>query len=70
MEENPEEMKSVAEHQEVPKEEAAIEMIGALKDRSVDRRLAVRRCGQLIGLAVPARRKVRSHKGPTVEKRR
>jgi hypothetical protein len=32
MEPNPQEMKSVAEHQEVPKEEAAMEMIGALKE--------------------------------------
>jgi hypothetical protein len=32
MEPNPEEMKSAAEHQEVPKEEKAAETIGALKD--------------------------------------
>jgi hypothetical protein len=35
-EENPEEMMSVAEHREVPKEEVSVEMIGALKDRNLD----------------------------------
>jgi hypothetical protein len=58
MEANLGEMKSVAEHQEVPN--------GAVKDR----RLAVRRRGRLTRRAVPARRKGRSHKGPTVEKSR
>jgi hypothetical protein len=38
-----EEMKSVAENQEVPKEEAAVETVGAL-DRNADRHLAVGRC--------------------------
>jgi hypothetical protein len=38
---NPEEMKAVAEHQEVPKEEAAVETIGALGDRYRDRHLDV-----------------------------
>jgi hypothetical protein len=34
-------MKSIAEHQEVPKEEAAVETIGALEDRYGDRHLAI-----------------------------
>jgi hypothetical protein len=42
----PEEMKYVAEHQEVPKEEAAVDTIGAPEDQHGDRRLAVRRLGQ------------------------
>jgi hypothetical protein len=33
---NLEEMKSVADHEEVSKEEVAVEMIGALKDRHLD----------------------------------
>jgi hypothetical protein len=33
MEANPEEMKSVAEHEKVPKEEAAVKSFGALKKR-------------------------------------
>jgi hypothetical protein len=57
MEANPGEMKSVAENQEVCNEEAAVEIIGVTEDRTRDR-------------AVPARRKGRSHRGPTVEKRR
>jgi hypothetical protein len=40
---NPQKMESVVVHEEVPKEEAAVEMIGALEDWSVDRYLAVRR---------------------------
>jgi hypothetical protein len=36
-------MKSVAEQQEVPKEEAAVETIGALEDRCGDRHLALGR---------------------------
>jgi hypothetical protein len=36
----------VAEHREVPNEEAAVEKIGATEDRSRDQRLAVRRHGQ------------------------
>jgi hypothetical protein len=47
MEANPEEIKSVAEHQEVPNEEVAVEMIGALKNRSGNRHLAVRHRGRL-----------------------
>jgi hypothetical protein len=34
-------MEAVGEHQEVPNEEAAVETIGALEDRSGDRRPAV-----------------------------
>jgi hypothetical protein len=37
----------IAEHQEVPKEEAAVEMIGGLKERYGDRHLAVGRRRQL-----------------------
>jgi hypothetical protein len=36
MEANPEEMRSVAEHQKVPDEEAAVEMIEATEDRTKD----------------------------------
>jgi hypothetical protein len=43
VEANPEEMKSLAEHLEVPKEGAAVETIGALEDRQGDRHLAVER---------------------------
>jgi hypothetical protein len=42
VEANPEEMESVAEYQEVPKEEVALETIEALEDRYGDRRLTVR----------------------------
>jgi hypothetical protein len=41
LEANPEEIKSEEEHEEVPKKEAAVEAIGALKDRYRDRRLAI-----------------------------
>jgi hypothetical protein len=41
------ESEAVAEHQEVPNEEAAVENIGALEDRYGDQHLAVRRHGQL-----------------------
>jgi hypothetical protein len=43
MEANPEDIKSVAEQQKVPKEEAAVETIGALKDQYGNRHLAVGR---------------------------
>jgi hypothetical protein len=46
LEPNPEEMKSIAEHQEDTKEEAEVETIGALEDRYGDRRLIVRRHGR------------------------
>jgi hypothetical protein len=42
MEENPEDIKDVAEHQEVPNQEAAVENIGALANRSWDQRPLVR----------------------------
>jgi hypothetical protein len=42
MEANPGELQTVAVHQEVPKQEAAVEMIVDLKDRPGDRHLAVR----------------------------
>jgi hypothetical protein len=81
----------VAEHQEVPKEETAVETIGALEDRYGDRYIAVGSRRQpkkrtqgddgsreklvaarrrMTRRAIPARRKGRSHEGPTVEKRR
>jgi hypothetical protein len=44
---NTEEMKSILEHQEVPKEEAAVETIKALEDRYGNQRLTVRRRGWL-----------------------
>jgi hypothetical protein len=43
----PEEMKSIVEHQEVSKEETAVEYIAALEDRHEDRHLAVGRRRQL-----------------------
>jgi hypothetical protein len=43
MEANPDEMKSVAVHEVVPKEEAAVKCFGALTKRRGDRHLAVRR---------------------------
>jgi hypothetical protein len=43
MEENPEEIKFVAAHQEVPNEEAGVEIIGPLKEWHGDRYLAVGR---------------------------
>jgi hypothetical protein len=43
MEPNAEEMKSMAGNQDVPNEEVAVETGRAPKDRSGDRRLAVRR---------------------------
>jgi hypothetical protein len=42
-----EEMKSIVEHQEVSKEEAAVETFGTLKNRYGDRHLAVGRHKQL-----------------------
>jgi hypothetical protein len=41
----PEEMRSITEHQEVPKEEAAVKTIAALEDRYGGQRLIVRRRG-------------------------
>jgi hypothetical protein len=66
LEANLEEIEAVTEHREVPNEEAAVETVGALKDR----RLGARRRGRFTRRAVPGRRKCRSHKGLTVEKRR
>jgi hypothetical protein len=70
LEANREKLEAIAEHQEVPNKEAAVEMIGALKDQSGDWHLAVRYCGWLALHAVPAQCKGHSHKGLTVEKRR
>jgi hypothetical protein len=42
LEANQEEIVAVAEHQEVLNEEAAVETIGALVDRSEDQQLAAR----------------------------
>jgi hypothetical protein len=47
IEANPGELQSVVVHQEVPKGEATVEMIGALKDRPGDWHLAVGRCQQM-----------------------
>jgi hypothetical protein len=41
LEANPEEIESKADHEEVPKEEAAMETFGALKERYGDRHLAI-----------------------------
>jgi hypothetical protein len=41
MEANPEEIKSVVEHQDGPKEEAEVDTINSLEDRYEDRRLVV-----------------------------
>jgi hypothetical protein len=46
LEANPEEKKSVVVHEEVPKEEAAVETFGALKEKYRDRHIAVRHRGQ------------------------
>jgi hypothetical protein len=68
LEANPEEIESIAKHQEVPNE-PAIEIIGALKDQSGDWHLAIRHCGQLTRCAGTARSKGCCHEGPTVKKR-
>jgi hypothetical protein len=47
LEANPEEIASEAEHEEVPKEEAAVETSGALKERYRDLQLATRCHDQL-----------------------
>jgi hypothetical protein len=65
----PEEKEIVVEQQEVPNEEIAEEMIGALQVQSGDWRLAVRCRGRLIRHAVPARCKGCHRKGPMIEKR-
>jgi hypothetical protein len=69
LEANSEEKEVIAEQQDIPTEEAALDVIGALKDRYGDWHLAMRRHGQLTLHAVPAWHKVHSHKGPMVEKR-
>jgi hypothetical protein len=43
LEANPEKKESVVVHEEVPKEETAVETFGALKERYWDRHIAVRR---------------------------
>ena len=53
----PKEVEALAEIQKVPIGATREETIGATEDRPRDRRLAVRRRGQLIRCAVPARRK-------------
>jgi hypothetical protein len=45
-EEATEEIETESEHQEVPKEEAALDTVGVMKERCRDRHLAVRRSGQ------------------------
>jgi hypothetical protein len=46
LEENSDEIESEAVHEEVPKEEAAMKNFGALKERYMDRYLAVRHSGK------------------------
>jgi hypothetical protein len=57
MEPNPEPMKSTVEHQEVPKQEAAVKTIGALEDQYGDHQLIVRRRGLL-------KKRTQGHGGP------
>jgi hypothetical protein len=57
MEANPEKMRSIVEHQKVPDEKAAMELIKATEDQTRDR-------------AIPAWCKGHSHKGPSIKKRR
>jgi hypothetical protein len=70
METNPEMMQSIGEHQEVPKEEAAVRSSGALKKRHRDRNQAAERrqkpkernrgnCGYRKRLAVAGRKMIR-----------
>jgi hypothetical protein len=66
---NREKLEAVALHQEIPNEEAAVEMIRALKDQSGDWCLAVRCRRQLTHCAAPTLCESCSHKGLTVEKR-
>jgi hypothetical protein len=57
MEANPEEIQVVMERQNVSNEEAAVELVGALKDQSGTSNLAVRHCTQLTHCANSALRK-------------
>jgi hypothetical protein len=41
LESNPGEIEAIVEHQKIPNKEAAVETVGALKDRSRDQELAV-----------------------------
>jgi hypothetical protein len=61
---NPEEIEAIPEHRGVPTEDATVEMVGTVKDWSVNQCLAVRRRGWLTHCAVPAECKGRSHKRP------
>jgi hypothetical protein len=47
LEANPEEKESAAVHEEVPKEEATVKPVGALKERHGDRHLAIGHSGKL-----------------------
>jgi hypothetical protein len=60
----PEEIEVIAENQEVPNEETAVEMVGALRDLSEDLHLAVKCLRWLIRHAVPSPRKGLGYKGP------
>jgi hypothetical protein len=64
MEANPEEIQVVTERQKVTNEKAAVETVGALKDQSGDRSLAIRRRRRFTHHAAPALQKGRGHKGP------
>jgi hypothetical protein len=59
---------TITERQKVPNEEAAVEMIRALEDRSGDWHLAIRHRGQLTHCAVSAWNNGLSHTGPTAKK--
>jgi tRNA/tmRNA/rRNA uracil-C5-methylase (TrmA/RlmC/RlmD family) len=77
LESNPEEIESKAEHKEVPKEEATVETLEALKKRYRDRHLAVRHCYQPNGGSQKKMAAVRGwltrhtiperHKGPSCQ---
>jgi hypothetical protein len=84
MEANPEEIKSIAEDQEVPNEDDAVDRYGnrhldeewrrqpkkRTQDDGGSRQKLTAACRRLTCCAVPAWRKGDSHKGSTVEKRR
>jgi hypothetical protein len=62
LEANQEKLEVVAVHQEVRNEKVAVQMNGALKDWSGERRLAIRCRRLLTRCAIPARREGHSHK--------
>jgi hypothetical protein len=62
LEANSEEKEVIAEPQDVPPEEAALDVIRVLKDQSGDCCLAIRRYGRLTLHDIPAWHKGHSHK--------